>query len=111
MDDAPPPHPDPPAGGPTPEAPGPARGHAGGFTLDLSRNTPGKRKRKGPAPLVTRTIDLSTKKAAPAPPQPPPKAEPPPKAPRREKGGGPPRGGATLADLLDPETLARLRGG
>ncbi|MFN3595747.1 MAG: hypothetical protein ACK41D_00575 [Rubricoccaceae bacterium] len=109
--------------------------HAGGFTLDLSSGRPasGKRARKAPLALVQQTINLSTRKAAapaapapaaPAPAAPAPAAPAPAapasKPPRRggSKAGkrdarrdGPPSGGvSTLADLLDAETLARLRG-
>ncbi|GAB5535813.1 MAG: hypothetical protein Rubg2KO_20620 [Rubricoccaceae bacterium] len=91
---------------------------ASGFTLDLSTGkapTRRKRKRKGPAPVVQQTINLST-----------PKSEKPaedPNAPARSSKGTPgkkpggrrkerpaPRSGNSLADLLDAETLARLRG-
>ena len=93
-----------------------------GFSVDLSTGkAPRRRKRKGPPPVVQQTINLSTPK--------PPKDETPAasssagagvSASGRKKGsmsGKPrrnersaPRSGNSLADLLDPETLARLRG-
>jgi hypothetical protein len=81
-------------------------GHAGGFTLDLSAGRTQARRRRKTQAVVTETIDLSTKtKPAPAPqPAVPPAAA---------AADGPARGrreGHSLADLLDPETLARLRG-
>jgi hypothetical protein len=109
-------------------APSPKGGHAGGFTLDLSSGTGAgppeawRRKRKQASPILTKIVDLTAPK--PAPPEAaapsaakPPAAKPAPaKAPREErrerrdngKRGTKP-GGATLADLLDEETLARLR--
>lgn len=103
-----------------------------GFTIDLSSARTGKRPRKGPPPVVTQTINLSTPK--------PPKVESAPTAAaasssapaatsrpknahaKGQRGGRPahtapkaePReargGGTSLADLLDEATLARLRG-
>ena len=91
-----------------------------GFSVDLSTGkAPRRRKRKGPPPVVQQTINLSTPK--------PPKEEPPiassspakrgdgrtkgsPSGKARRKGRPAPRSGNSLADLLDPETLARLRG-
>jgi hypothetical protein len=86
------------------------RAHAGGFTLDLSDGKPpGKRRRKSTAALVQKTIDLSSKPAVPPPPA--ESASPPPApAPRAGRDRPRPAGGHSLADLLDPETLARLRG-
>lgn len=86
--------------------------HAGGFTLDLSTGkpaAPSAPKRKGAVPVVQQTVNLSTSKpeAAPEPPAEPTKPKP---ERSKGKGGGRPRSGSTLADLLDPETLARLRG-
>ena len=95
------------------------------FSVDLSTGKPPRRrKRTGPPPVVQQTINLSTPK--------PPKDEAPSASPatgasaerssggRKTKGstsGEPrrgsrpaPRSGNSLADLLDPETLARLRG-
>lgn len=106
-----------------PEA-GAPRPHAGGFTLDLSTGKPQvpeawRRQRKKADPLTTKIIDLTQPKAKPAPePQSAPKPEKPrksveAKAPGKPKPSNKPKrasGGATLADLLDPETLARLRG-
>lgn len=101
-----------------PETP-PARG----FTLDLSGAGTRPRKKKGAPALVTRTINLSTPKPAPPPePEAPEAKAPRPAAPtptptprkgpgRDERARTPRReGGHSLADLLDPETLARLRG-
>jgi hypothetical protein len=100
--------------------------HAGGFTLDLSSGPSAgqpeawRRRRKQASPILTKVVDLSTPKPAaePPPPKPQPSARPKaekPKPPqgekRREKREkGCPPGGATLADLLDEATLARLRG-
>ena len=90
-----------------------------GFTLDLSTGKPSsrrKRKRKGPAPVVQQTINLSTPKSEkPVEPAKEPKASGTPR-PKKDNSGGrrnerpAPRSGTSLADLLDPETLARLRG-
>ncbi|MDX1530577.1 MAG: hypothetical protein R3362_03545 [Rhodothermales bacterium] len=92
--------------------------HAGGFTLDLSSKKKAqapeqwRRQRKKADPLTTKIFDLTQPKAPPEPPKPEPKAERKPKGPAKKKGKPKrPAGGATLADLLDPETLARLRGG
>ncbi len=91
----------------------------GGFVLDLSSSdgTPStepaswKRKRKQASPILTKIVDLT---APPSPKAPAPVEAKAPPAPRSEKKAKKPRpsrgGGATLADLLDPETLARLRG-
>lgn len=89
-----------------------------GFTLDLSTGkapSRRKRKRKGPAPVVQKTINLSTPKVEkPVELGKEPEHKPPPKkkghssVPRTKHQT--PRSGASLADLLDPETLARLRG-
>jgi hypothetical protein len=87
-----------------------------GFTLDLSTGKPGRPRatRKGPPPVVQQTINLSTKTAAKAPEAPPePAPTPAAKQPRGAgpRSGGPARsGGTSLADLLDADTLARLRG-
>ena len=78
-----------------------------GGTLDLSTGkAPRRRKRKGPPALVHETINLSTKRA-PAEPAPPPRPE---RAPRTPRGKAPKAASSSLADLLDPDTLARLRG-
>ncbi len=119
----PPPRPD---GAPKPEAePDASRAHPGGFTLDLSSSEKPKapeswrRRRKKADPFTTKIIDLSQQ---PAPKQEKPEpVKPAAKKPRKsggaarggsKKGAKParPSGGSTLADLLDPETLARLRG-
>lgn len=97
---------------PDPEAPGEPRQ---GFTLDLSTGkAPSRRKRKGPAAVVQQTINLSTPKpeASKSPSPPTPRTSPPstPKGGGQGRGRRPPRSGNSLADLLDPETLARLRG-
>ena len=94
------------------------------FSVDLSTGkAPTRRKRKGPPPVVQQTINLST-------PKPPkdeaPVASPTPPAAKSRSNGGrgrgsasspgrrnerpAPRSGNSLADLLDAETLARLRG-
>ncbi|HLT46728.1 MAG TPA: hypothetical protein VK002_05815 [Rubricoccaceae bacterium] len=130
MPDAPPPddrREDAPDADDAPEAPKKAA-HAGGFTLDLSSGPAGgqpeawRRKRKQASPILTKIVDLTAPKPEPVPPrpeEPAPKSPPVPprgeKAPRNEKrrderGRGRKPGGATLADLLDEETLARLRG-
>ncbi|MEM1117038.1 MAG: hypothetical protein AAF845_00940 [Bacteroidota bacterium] len=88
------------------------------YSLDLSTGkAPRRRKRKGPPPVVQQTINLSTPK-----PEAPPEAEAKPQAASGPKGGRkkgtggtrdrrPPKAaGTSLADLLDPDTLARLRG-
>lgn len=91
-----------------------------GFTLDLSTGkAPSRRsrKKKGPVAVVQKTINLSTPKSEkPAELANEPATRPSPK-PNTSKGSGPrtkrsaaPRSGTSLADLLDPETLARLRG-
>ena len=92
-----------------------------GFTLDLSTGKPPsrrKRKTKGPVAVVQQTINLSTPK--PAKPdelaKAPKAARQPPRGKQSGASGGKrqdrpaPRTGNSLADLLDPETLARLRG-
>lgn len=102
----------------------PAQGDDKGFTLDLSTGkapTRRKRKRKGPAPVVQQTINLSTPKSEkPADPKadagPSAKASAKPSRGSKSTSGGrrkerpAPRSGNSLADLLDAETLARLRG-
>lgn len=92
-----------------------------GFTLDLSTGkapSRRKRKRKGPAPVVQQTINLSTPRTEkPAEPAKGPDATA--TSSRKTKGASsasrkkqqaPRSAGTSLADLLDPETLARLRG-
>lgn len=92
------------------------------FTLDLSTGkAPTRRKRKGPPPVVQQTINLSTPKPAPEAESPTAPAPPTANAGRpkgskasgapRDRSTGPKAGGTSLADLLDPDTLARLRGG
>lgn len=101
-----------------------AQSHAGGFTLDLTSKKKAsapkswRRRRKMADPLTTKIFDFTQAKAQPEPPKPKadsereakPASKPGPK--KSTKKGKPKRsaGGATLADLLDPETLARLRG-
>ena len=91
-----------------------------GYTLDLSKK-PGTsrpegwdRKRRGASPITTKIIDLSTPEAKPEPPPPKKQSGPKGKKSGAKKSGGKKRGkpasGSTLADLLDPETLAKLRG-
>ncbi|MDX1418974.1 MAG: hypothetical protein R3181_03310 [Rubricoccaceae bacterium] len=100
-----------------------AEDHAGGFTLDLSSGTTGRppegwrRKRKQASPILTKIVDLTAPKPPPEASRPAPAQTPPTEAksprgkrPERARGGGRKPGGATLADLLDEETLARLRG-
>lgn len=97
--------------------------HAGGFTLDLSSGASAgqpetwRRKRKQASPILTKIVDLSAPKPSPEPPRPaaakaPSAAATPPRGRKRddERGRGKKPSGATLADLLDEETLARLRG-
>ena len=88
-----------------------------GYTLDLSTGRPPSgrsRTRKGPPPVVVKTINLSTPKAAtPPPPSDAPGASPGPKASPSRPGRSErprPASGTSLADLLDDATLARLRG-
>lgn len=137
MPDAPPPDDrrDVPLRADAPAAPKEAA-HAGGFTLDLSSG-PGagqpaswRRKRKQASPVLTKIVDLTVPKPAapklavskpaaskpeaqakpaskpPAPPS-PTKPRPPRSEGRKDERRRP--GGATLADLLDEATLARLR--
>lgn len=88
------------------------------YSLDLSTGkAPRRRRRKGPPPVVQQTINLSTPK-----PEVSPEAEATPasggtsgekngKATGGKRDRRPPKAaGTSLADLLDPETLARLRG-
>ena len=94
---------------------------AGGFTLDLSSGEAKRqpetwrRKRKTASPVMTKIVDLSTPTDAPNPEKPAsvPKAEKPAekKQGARSKRHSSEASGNALADLLDPETLARLRGG
>ena len=94
-----------------------------GSTLDLSTGKPPRRrKRTGPPPVVQQTINLSTKPAATAPAETPtPSAakegpatkggkKPKPSSKRSKRGAPPASASSSLADLLDPEVLARLRG-
>lgn len=128
-----PPPPEPPA--PLPPAPADSDVKAG-RTLDLSTGKPSTAsdRRKpaaaslGPGPIVRETLDLSTKTAPPPAPAAPraethPRATPPAGGPRRDssdrgtsnrgpsKRGAPASASSSLADLLDPDVLARLRGG
>jgi hypothetical protein len=100
-----------------------------GQTLDFSTGKPSSGRRKpaaaslGAGPVVRETLDLSTATPpAETPPATPPKStgEAPSSKPKRsakpkgkhDKGRGRPKpSGNSLAELLDPETLARLRGG
>ena len=94
--------------------------HAGGFTLDLSSSKPSskapadwRRKRKQADPFTTKVFDLTQPSEPVPPPKPKPaKAKPKAKKSDSKRSGTPKRasGGSALADLLDPETLARLRG-
>lgn len=94
--------------------------HAGGFTLDLTSKKKAsapkswRRQRKKADPLTTKVFDFTQQKAQPAPPTPKtvPEKKATPTAKKTKKRSKPKQsaGGATLADLLDPETLARLRG-
>lgn len=117
-----------PSGPPLPAPLPPAEGDPevrAGQTLDFSTGKAPTTRRKpavaslGAGPVVRQTLDLSTGK----PPQ--PEAPPTPAAPRapapkptgsrtRDAGkrdrGRPSSSGSSLAELLDPETLARLRG-
>lgn len=93
--------------------------HAGGFTLDLTSKKKAsapkswRRQRKKADPLTTKVFDFTQPKPKPEPPTPDSEKKTKPTAKKGKKSGKPKRsaGGATLADLLDPETLARLRGG
>ena len=98
----------------------PAAGRDTGFTLDLSSSDPKRqpeawrRKRKTASPVLTKIVDLSTptdaqpKTTTPAASEQKPKAEKRPRKQTRRDAKRP--SGNSLADLLDPETLARLRG-
>lgn len=87
-------------------------------SIDLSTGKKGKKKVTDgmAAPVVQETIDLSTPKKK-KKKEVTPSAEKP-KQPRSKKKASKstssrkrkPRGGASLAELLDPETLARLKG-
>ncbi|MEM1056506.1 MAG: hypothetical protein AAGI52_13365 [Bacteroidota bacterium] len=114
---------------PTPDAAPETRDeHAGGFTINLASGTaPGTRPRRNkksaaPPPVVQKTINLSTPKSesekASAKASSGGKGKP-----KRQRGGpkgthkgGKPKGkkrpssGTSLADMLDPEVLAKLRG-
>lgn len=76
-----------------------------------------KRKRKQASPILTKIVDLSAQtppkaEAKTAPPKAKPQRASAPKGKPKGKSDtrSPRGGGSTLADLLDPETLARLRG-
>jgi len=107
-----------------------------GRTLDLSVGPPSRERRKpaaaslGAGPVVRETLDLSTKTVAPEPTETapaeakpprsgpkPPRSGPKPSAPKggpdrkRDRGKAPASASSSLADLLDPDVLAKLRGG
>ena len=95
----------------------------GGFTLDLSsgggtqKPVAWKRKQKQTNPLFTKVMDLSSPpQTTPVAPSPVKTTKPEAEQPRQEQSrpekrrGKPASGGSTLADLLDADTLARLRG-
>lgn len=125
-----PPPPEPPSPQ-MPENPDPAI--RAGKTLNLSTGRPARTERKTPVaatlgagPIIRETVDLSTKRAEPAAPAPKPPTEPharhstggkPSGSPRRERsstsgrGKAPAASSSSLADLLDPDVLAKLRGG
>ena len=92
-----------------------------GSTLDLSTGkAPPRQKRKGPPPVVQQTINLSTKTAE--APKDAVKAQTPATSKSSKPKTGKDRGGrskrrstpaaasSSLADLLDPDVLAKLRG-
>lgn len=92
-----------------------------GSTLDLSTGKPPRRrKRKGPLPVVQQTINLSTPKAEAPPPEAPKPTDGDPSnrkkstssggSGRSKRGSAPTSASSSLADLLDPEVLAKLRG-
>lgn len=112
----------------TDATPPPRSDHAGGFTINLASGTaPGTRPRRNkksaaPPAVVQKTINLSTPK--PERDKNAPKASASPKKQGQKKGRGGPKGkggkrrddkrpstGTSLADMLDPEVLAKLRGG
>ena len=117
--------PDTPADAPSPQPDTPR--DSGGLTIDLSSGvTPGTRprKKKGPPPVVQQTINLSTKKEPTAESAVAPRSKKDsrgkrthagPKGKGHTKGSrgdkrGPKPTGTSLADLLDPDTLAKLKG-
>jgi hypothetical protein len=127
------PAPPPPEPAPLPPAPTDTDVKAG-RTLNLSTGkAPSAPRRKpaaaslGPGPVVRETLDLSTKTAAPAAEAAspaPPKASKPSgsrgkggrrddrsSGKNRKRGEAPTASGESLADLLDPDVLAKLRGG
>lgn len=129
------PAPPPPEPAPLPPAPADTDVKAG-RTLNLSTGkAPSAPRRKpaaaslGPGPVVRETLDLSSKTPAPAadaaptaraPSKPPTSGGPKGKGGRRDdRGGGknrkrgeaPTAASESLADLLDPDVLAKLRGG
>ena len=85
-------------------------------TVDLSTGKKGKPKKKTPkvfAPVVQQTINLSTPKAEPTKGNALPSARKtvfPKPTKRKKENRRPCSQGNSLADLLDPETLAKLRG-
>ena len=120
------PMPDSPDATPTPSDDSARQDHAGGFTINLASGTsPGSRPRKnkkGAAPkaVVQKTINLSTPKPEGAKPTEASAQKPKRSGGKGKKGHGGPKGkpkgkrpssGTSLADLLDPEVLAKLKGG
>lgn len=122
----------------TPNAPSPnadrpdgdRQSHAGGFTINLATGTsPGSRPRRNkksaaPPPVVQKTINLSTPKPESEKTEAKAQGGKPntnkrkggPKGHAKGKGGKPrgekrPSSGTSLADMLDPDVLAKLRGG
>ncbi|MEM6327107.1 MAG: hypothetical protein AAF791_08315 [Bacteroidota bacterium] len=114
----------------TPDADGTAdrQEHAGGFTINLASGVaPGSRPRKNrksaaPKAVVQKTINLSTPKPARDKTNEPTASAHKSKqtGKKKSKGRGGPKGqakgkrpssGTSLADLLDPEVLAKLKGG
>ena len=109
------------AGDATPPDPEDSSAQPEGFTLDLSsgpskaKPASWKRKQKQTSLVFTKVMDLSS----PAPEPPVQNVKPRAQKPSTPNAGSPKRGkkrdkprsgGSTLAELLDPETLARLRG-
>jgi len=127
------PAPPPPEPAPLPPAPADTDVKAG-RTLNLSTGKASSAPRRkpaaaslGPGPVVRETLDLSTKTpppAAEAASPAPPKASTPTgsrgkggrrddrgSGKNRKRGEAPTASGESLADLLDPDVLAKLRGG
>lgn len=83
--------------------------------LDLSSEKPGKAKRKktlkGVAPVVQKTVNLSTKKENTEAVESKQKGKSQKSKSDKSRRKRKPRStGSSLADLLDPETLAKLKG-